>query len=372
MDVLYLDFAKAFDKVPHQRLLEKCKGLGLDGKLLEWIRVWLEGRKQRVVLNGEASEWSDVLSGVPQGSVLGPTLFLIFINYIDRAVDVTSSVLLKFADDTKVAKVVESEEQREEMQATINRLVQWSAEWQMLFNAGKCHLLHLGRGNARHTYTMEGRVLEAVEFEKDVGVVVHESLKPSMQCAKAAARANGILGQLSRAVCYRDKATFLKLYKVYVRPHLEYAVVSWSPWLQQDKEVLEKVQRRAVGMVTNLRRGTYEERLNEAGMLNLEDRRERGDMIATYKILSGKDKVEPGVIFGLGGDGPGPRTRQAAGTHHIQKQAAQPKLDIRRNSFSQRVVSTWNSLPDSLKGAQTVLAFKIGYDEWVRGGRLGA
>ena len=372
VDVLYLDFAKAFDKVPHQRLLEKCKGLGLDGKLLEWIRVWLEGRKQRVVLNGEASEWSDVLSGVPQGSVLGPTLFLIFINDIDRAVDVTSSVLLKFADDTKVAKVVESEEQREEMQATINRLVQWSAEWQMLFNAGKCHLLHLGRGNARHMYTMEGRVLEAVEFEKDVGVVVHQSLKPSMQCAKAAARANGILGQLSRAVCYRDKATFLKLYKVYVRPHLEYAVVSWSPWLQQDKEVLEKVQRRAVGMVTNLQRGTYEERLAEAGMLSLEDRRERGDMIATYKILSGKDKVEPGVIFGLGGDGPGPRTRQAAGTHHIQKQAVQPKLDIRRNSFSQRVVSTWNSLPDSLKGVQTVLAFKIGYDEWVRGGRLGA
>ena len=121
-----------------------------------------------------------------------------------------------------------------------------------------------------------------------------------------------------------------------------------------------------------MRRGTYEERLNEAGMLNLEDRRERGDMIATYKILSGKDKVEPGMIFGLGGDGPGPRTRQAAGTHHIQKQAAQPKLDIRRNSFSQRVVSTWNSLPDSLKGVQTVLAFKIGYDEWVRGGRLGA
>ena len=372
VDVLYLDFAKAFDKVPHQRLLEKCKGLGLDGKLLEWIRVWLEGRKQRVVLNGEASEWSEVLSGVPQGSVLGPTLFLIFINDIDKAVEVTSSVLLKFADDTKVARVVESDEQREELQSTINKLVEWSAEWQMLFNAEKCHILHLGRKNAKYKYTMEGRVLEAVEFEKDVGVLVHQSLKPSMQCARAAARANGILGQLSRAVCYRDKDTFLKLYKVYVRPHLEYAVVSWSPWTQQDKEMLEKVQRRAVGMVSNLRGRSYEERLAEVGMLSLGDRRMRGDMIATYKIMTGKDKVEPGVFFGLAGDGPGPWTRQAAGAHHIRAQAVKPKLDIRRYSFSQRVISTWNLLPESLKGVGTVLQFKIGYDEWVSQGRLGA
>ena len=95
-------------------------------------------------------------------------------------------------------------------------------------------------------------------------------------------------------------------------------------------------------------------------------------MIATLKPLSGIDRVEPGVIFGLGGDRQGPHTREAAGTHRIRKQAAQPKLDIRRHSFSQRVVTCWNSLPDSLKGSQSVLAFKIGYDDWVGGGRLGA
>ena len=284
----------------------------------------------------------------------------------------TSSVLLKIATDTKVGRVVESEEQRQELQATINRLVEWSEEWQMLFNSEKCHILHLGHRNARFEYTMGGRVLEAVESEKDVGVIIHQSLKPSMQCARAAGRANAILGQLSRAVSYRDKDTFLKLYKVYVRPHLEYAVASWSPWSVGDKEVLERVQRRALGMVSNLRGRSYEARLLEAGMTSLEDRRERGDMLATYRILTGKDRVDPRTIFDLAGEAPGPRTREAGGVHSIRRQAVRPSLDIRRYTFSQRVVNTWNQLPDSLKAVNTVLAFKIGYDEWVSGGRLGA
>jgi ribonuclease P/MRP protein subunit RPP40 len=191
-----------------------------------------------------------------------------------------------------------------------------------------------------------------------------------MQCAKAAGRANAILGQLSRAVSYRDKDTFLKLYKVYVRPHLEYAVASWSPWTVGDREVLEKVQRRALGMVSNMRGRTYEDRLTEAGLTNLVDRRVRGDMIETYKIMSGKDRVDPRIFFDLAGDGP--RTRQAAAVQHIRAQVVRPRLDIRRFSFSQRVISTWNLLPDSLKGVGTTLAFKIGYDKWVGGGRLGA
>ena len=123
-------------------------------------------------------------------------------------------------------------------------------------------------------------------------------------------------------------------------------------------------------MVTNWRGRTYEDRLIEAGMTSLVDRRTRGDMIATYKILSGKDKVAPGMLFDLPGEGL--RTRLAAGVHHIRPQAVRPKLDIRRNTFSQRVVSTWNSLPDRLKEVLTVDGFKAGYDAWVSGGRVGA
>ena len=197
-------------------------------------------------------------------------------------------------------------------------------------------------------------------------------MKPSMQCARAAARANAILGQLSRAITFRDKNTFLRLYKVYVRPHLEYAVVCWSPWTVGDKEVLERVQRRALGMVTNWRSRTYEARLAEVGMTTLEDRRARGDMIATYKVLSRKDRVEPSLLFRLPEDGTGLQTRQAAGVHPIRTQLVRPKLDIRRNTFSQRVVTPWNALPARVKGVLTVEGFKVGYDKWVSEGRVGA
>ena len=175
-----------------------------------------------------------------------------------------------------------------------------------------------------------------------------------------------MLGQISRAVSYRAVKAFLKLYTVYVRPL--YALTSWSPWEVGDKETLEKVQRRALGMVSNLRGRNYNARLEEVRMLSLEERRVRGDMIATYKIMSSKDKVDPGLLE-MGGEGEGPMTRGEARVHSFRQRRA--RLYIRRYSFSHRVVSLWNSLPNSIKEVGTVLAFKIGYDEWVSGGVLG-
>ena len=136
VDVVYLDFAKAFDKVPHRRLLQKMKAHGIVGKVVEWVESWLTGRKQRVVLNGKMSEWTQVDSGVPQGSVLGPTCFMIYINDINMAVNTITGIISKFADDTKVGRVVEEDKDREGLQRDLDNLMDWSVEWQMLFNMG--------------------------------------------------------------------------------------------------------------------------------------------------------------------------------------------------------------------------------------------
>ena len=124
---------------------------GIDGNIRKWIEKWLSGREQRVVINGAESKWIRVPSGVPQGSVLGPVLFLIYINDIDYAVDTT---IKKFADDTKLYERVRTEQQALSMQSSLDGVLKWGNEWQMLFNLSKCKVLHVGKNNLKHQYSM--------------------------------------------------------------------------------------------------------------------------------------------------------------------------------------------------------------------------
>jgi Reverse transcriptase (RNA-dependent DNA polymerase) len=180
-DTIYLDFAKAFDTVPHARLRKKLKAHGIDGTLLKWIAAWLTGRKQRVVLNGKESMWEDVLSGMPQGSVLGPLLFLIFINDLNLVVS-AGDFLFKFADDTKVTRVIRSDTDRRALQDTLDKLMGWASDcWGMLFNVRKCKVMHFGRSNNRSDYTMGGSTLEKTKEEKDLGVTITDNLKAAAQ-----------------------------------------------------------------------------------------------------------------------------------------------------------------------------------------------
>ena len=356
MDVIFLDFAKAFDKVPKERLLQKLKAHGVHGNILRWIRNWLTGRRQRVVLNGKCSDWADVLSGVPQGSVLGPILFLIFINDLDAASSVIQ-VMKKFADDTKLGHTVSSEAERGELQGALDNLGNWAELWGMEFNVKKCKVMHVGFNNQRYTYTMSGEQLEVTEEERDIGVNMTSSLKPSQQCKKAARTAQTVLSQLARAFHFRDRHVFLRLYIQYVRPHLEYAVSAWAPWYETDKECLEKVQRRAVNMISGLKATNYAEKLKELGITSLEERRRYLDMLQTYKVMTGKDNVERSTWFDMASSGQR-ATRQAADPLNIRPKAA--RLEVRRHFFSQRVVERWNEIPEKVKSAESVIGFKSG------------
>jgi hypothetical protein len=255
VDIFYLDFAKAFDKVPRQRLVKKLNAKGVHGKAVRWIENWLSERTQTVFIRGENSSPCPVESGVPQGTVLGPTLFTVFIDDLDLEVvrEMLNVWMNKFADDTKGGKVIENLQDKENLQRALDLLCEWAEKWGMSFNVQKCKIMHIGKNNPCYEYTMRGTKLGTTEEERDIGVVITKNLKPSEQCSKAAGRATAVLNQIRRNFHYRDRHTFLKLYKQYVRPHLEFSSQAWSPWLVGDKETLEKVQEKAVKMVSGLK-----------------------------------------------------------------------------------------------------------------------
>ncbi|KAK3084823.1 hypothetical protein FSP39_019637 [Pinctada imbricata] len=244
IDNIYLDFQKAFDKVPHKRLLEKLKGYGIGGNLLSWIESFLTERKHRVVLNGSESNWSNVTSGIPQGSVLGPTLFLIYINDLP---DVVHNIVKLFVDDTKLYLVVNNHEQQERLQEDINSLASWSNKWLLKFNVSKCKHLHLGKPN-QTTYTMNDEEITKCDSEKDLGITVDDKLKFQVHINTQIKKANIKLGLIKRTFTYLDKDIFLKLYKSLVRPHLEYGSNVWSVIYKKEAIALENVQRRATRM----------------------------------------------------------------------------------------------------------------------------
>ena len=186
-DMFYLDFAKAFDKVPRARLLQKMRTKGIGGHVLSWIQNWLTGRTQSVKIGIENSDSCKVKSGVPQGSVLGPPpLFTIFIDDVDDNAE-QLDMLLKFANDTKGLQEMEinGEEDRTKLQTTLDGLVKWAEDWGMKFNVDKCKIMHVGRNNPRYEYFMAGVKLREVEEEKDIGVTIHNSLKPAKHCKKS-------------------------------------------------------------------------------------------------------------------------------------------------------------------------------------------
>ena len=240
-----MDFMKAFDTVPHKRLNIKLKGYGIIGNIGKWIEGFLSNRKQRVNIEGSKSNWSSVVSGVPQGSVFGPVLFCLYIN--DLPSNVLSDIYL-FADDTKMFRKVSSNEDAQLFQNDINKLLSWSKTWLLKFHPEKCKIMSIGYNTILYRFTMQKDDNDTVDLQEisnecDLGVTVDSKLKFKAHIQNKVNRANNIMGAIRRAFTFLDNENFKHIFKALVRPHVEYAACVWNPRLKIDWEILENVQR---------------------------------------------------------------------------------------------------------------------------------
>ena len=382
VDIIYLDLEKAFDKVPHGRLIQQLKRYGIEGSLLMWIEDFLSNRKQSVKVNGKTSDEQDVTSGVPQGSVLGPVLFLIYVSDISGLVNNFVSL---FADDTKLFSYLleeaahdnEDEHTAESIQEDINTIAHWSEKMLMSFNIDKCHSLHLGSNNNRYQYTLPKQTntktsrnstsysytfhnLAQVTEEKDLGVVVDDKLNFYSHIEEKVKKANQMLGIIKSTFKYIDCDIFSLLYKTLVRPHVEYASSVWSPHTKKHQEIIEKLQRRATKLVPELKHLSYEERLRKLKLPTLQYRRLRTDLMQIYKITHNMVNMDINTyckICRYNTSMLQPVLRPANRGHPLKYQI-QHHQGVRNRFLTSRALNFWNNLSEKTVTSISINSFK--------------
>ena len=345
-DVIFLDFSKAFDTVPHSRLLSKLDHYGVTGRTNNWIRAFLHRRRQCLTVNAVKSGWADVRSGVPQGTVLGPILFLIYINDIATVV---SSDMRLFADDSMLYRKMRCNEDAEQLQRDLHSLWQWSLKWQMCFKPAKCFHMTI----TCRRYQLGGRHVQTVHGWNYLGVTLSSNLSFKSHCDNTCAKALRTLGMVQRTLHPCARKTKATAYKVLVRPILEYATPAWSPHRQADVDKLERVQRKAARFACGdyRRRSSVTDMLRALGWNTLQQRRAHHDVTLFYKI----HRREMGISVP-------PTFRQPAdpvSRGHPQRYL-QPhtRIDVFKHSFYPRTVRAWNALPWDVVAADSVSAFK--------------
>lgn len=288
-DVVYLDFAKAFDKVDHGVLMRKLRGMGICGHLLAWIRAFLLDRRQVVAVEGVMSRESEVISGVPQGTVLGPLLFLVHISDIDQEIHYAS--VSSFADDTRLLKVVKNDNDARHMQRDLNSVYEWADTNNMEFNGTKFELLSYVPGQlpiVEGAYVASddaviGRKLQV----RDLGVTVSSSGRFDLHIESVATKGRRQAGWLLRSFATRERMPMLVLYKAVLLPLMEYCCQLWSPTKLGMIRKLEAIQRTFTSKIAGLEGLNYWERLVELDLYSLERRRERYVVIYVWKIING-------------------------------------------------------------------------------------
>ena len=287
-DVILLDFSKAFDKVSHEKLIHKLHGYGIRGETLSWIKAFLNGRSQTVVLEGDCSEEVPVTSGVPQGSVLGPILFLVYIN--DLPEKVKSQVRL-FADDTAAYLAITKPAESKQLQDDLDNLQEWELDWNMEFNPGNCQVIRITRSRSPipTQYSLHCQTLEVVASARYLGVDIANDLSWKPHISRITNNANKSLGFLRRNLKAKNPELRELTYKAIVRPQLEYAAPVWDPYIQEDIQRIEMVQRRAARWVLSdySPYSSVSDMLGRLGWRTLEQRRADSRLVLFYKIVHG-------------------------------------------------------------------------------------
>ena len=287
-DVVYFDFAKAFDTVSHVKLLQKLKCYGIDGSVYNVLENFLSGRCQQVVLPNGTSDSKLVTSGIPQGSILGPLLFLLYIN--DIADYFTNNVCIKlFADDIKIYFEIVNESDPAIFQNSINYIHDWAETWQLQLALNKCHHLRisLNKLDSNTIYHLNNSPLNTVDVCRDLGVQVDPRLTFNQHIDYIVSRAHLRANQILRCFASKHPQTLFKAFATYVRPLLEYASPVWSPITIGNINKIESVQRRFTKRLNGLGFVPYDERLFLLNTDRLEIRRLRSDLITCYKIIKG-------------------------------------------------------------------------------------
>ena len=362
-DAIYLDFAKAFDKVDHRLLLLKMERMGFHQNLVKWIESFLSEREQRVVLDGVSSLAAIILSGVPQGTVLGPLLFIIFIN--DMQLCVTGSIIRFFADDTRILRHIFNMVDTEILQQDLDSVVKWAKCNNMALHEDKFELLvhkhssqnaldHLPFAILGQTYQVsDGNLLYPTNTVKDLGVIVSTDLSWSPHVNTIAERARKVAAWVLSAFKTRDKQTMMTLYKSLVRSHLEYCCPLWNSSTLADIQQLEGVQRTFTSRISGVGHLNYWERLKALNLMSLQRRRERYIIIHMWKLFHGKCPNDLQITF----SGPS-RQGYKAVVPSLGKSSSLHNQTLFDRSFAVMGPRLWNMIPSNLHAIEDTLQFK--------------
>ena len=352
-DVIVMDFAKAFDKVPHKRLLYKLGFYGIRNNTLHWIQDFLHLRTQTVVLEGTHSDNIDVTSGVPQGTVLGPILFLLYIN--DFHEYLSYSTLRLFADDSIIYKQIKSLDDTTKLQHDLDAAARWEQDWLMSFHPDKCSVLNVTnkRNPITHNYTLHGHTLTVETSTKYLGITIQNNLKWNKHIDNITANATKQLNFLKRNLKVSSTKIKERAYQSLVRPKLEYNCCTWDPHTKSQIHQIEMIQRRAARYTTNRFHNTssVNDMLTNLNWPTLQQRRLRTRLIFFYKVIHNIVAIYPAHLL-IPQD---TRTRHSnpSGFKHIHTHK-----DIYKYSFFPYTITQWNKLPPDITSAPSLEAFK--------------